>query len=434
MFIHTINVEKLFKQLNNYFSTSKNNFIFGVFNLLICKFFPMKNKFIITLLPLIIVFSLHAQDSVKSGTKLPFKFSVEAAPEWTNLFVRNRGWFGADGIFSIPLSGVDRNNNEGNDSTLLLFSDTYIGEVKDGKPLPGSMMVNNTVAYITGNNPDTSKIHFFYNKAENGAPRNFFEPQSSTKDKPQIFWLGDGFVNKELGNTLYFFAYKVERTGKGVFDFIEPNVSVIAVPNGDKPPFKGQRQLETPLHIKNDKLGEGNLGSGVLVNTTWAGATAPDEYVYVYGCLGNDKNLVVCRVKPKDFENFSKWRYWNGSTWSTDKDDMKPVTNAVSNELSITPLQNGKFLLVFQVMGLSDKVGMRIADSPIGPFSDIIELWKTAEWEKGLWTYNAKAHLNLSKPGELLISYNTITPDFWNDIQKDATIYHPRFIKLKFVQ
>ena len=98
----------------------------------------------------------------------------------------------------------------------------------------------------------------------------------------------------------------------------------------------------------------------------------------------------------------------------------------------MTPLKNGKFLLVFQVLGLSDKVGVRIADSPVGPFSDIIEIWKAPEWDKGLWTYNAKAHFNLSKPGELLISYNTITADFWNDIQKDATIYHPRFIRLKF--
>ena len=83
-------------------------------------------------------------------------------------------------------------------------------------------------------------------------------------------------------------------------------------------------------------------------------------------------------------------------------------------------------------MGLSDKVGMRIATVPVGPFSDIIEIYTTPEWKEGLWTYNAKAHPNLSKPGELLISYNTITADFWNDIQKDAHIYRPRFIKLKF--
>ena len=36
--------------------------------------------------------------------------------------------------------------------------------------------------------------------------------------------------------------------------------------------------------------------------------------------------------------------------------------------------------------------------------------------------YTTNAHYHLSKPGELLVSYNTITMNFWEDIQKDATI------------
>jgi len=377
--------------------------------------------------------SVKAQDTSKAKKNaLPFTYSVSAAPEWTNLFYRNSGWFGADGIFSIPLSGVDKNNNAGNDKTLLLFSDTYIGDVKDGKPLPGNSMVNNTVAIINGNDPDPEKINFYYKQEKKGKPETFFVPQTSTEAKPQLFWLGDGFVNKELHNNLYIFGYKVERTGAGVFDFIEPGVSIIALPKNSKPPFTKQRQIETSLHIKNDKLGEGSFGAGILVNTKWAGAPAPDGYVYVYGCIGNDKNLVAARVLPKNFEKLNEWRYWNGNAWSENKDDMKPLTSAVSNELSMTPLPNGKFILIFQVLGLSDKVGMRIAESPVGPFSDITEIWTAPEWKQGLWTYNAKAHPNLSKPGELLISYNTITADFWNDIQKDAHIYRPRFIKLKY--
>lgn len=371
-----------------------------------------------------------SQSQVVHQNTTGYTFSAVAAPEWTKLFDRTSGWFGADGIFSIPLSGVDKINSDGNDTTLLVFSDTYIGEVKDGIPIQDTM-VNNTVAYITGNEPDAAKIHFYYNTDEHDKPVSFFTPETSTEQKPQLFWLGDGFVNKEKNNTLYIFGYKVERTGPGVFDFIEPDVSLIAFPANSEPPYKKQRQIETSLHINNSTLGEGNMGAGILVNTTWSGAVQPDGYVYVYGCIGNDKNLVAARVKPKDFENMEAWRFWNGVSWSNNKDDMKPITNSVSNELSVTPMPDGKYILVFQVMGLSDKVGVRIGDSPVGPFSDIIEVWKAPEWEKGLWTYNAKAHPNLSKPGELLISYNTITPDFWNDIQKDATIYHPRFIRLK---
>ena len=45
--------------------------------------------------------------------------------------------------------------------------------------------------------------------------------------------------------------------------------------------------------------------------------------------------------------------------------------------------------------------------------------------------YNAKAHPHLSRPGELLISYNVNTFDFWGDFFRDADIYRPRFIRLK---
>lgn len=369
---------------------------------------------------------------IKPSLGLPekeLKYSVEAAPEWTNLFYRTSGWFGADGIFSIPLSGVDRVGNRGNRETLLLFSDTYIGEVENGRPRPGNVMVNNTVAYMQGNTPHPDSIRFFYKKGENGSPETFFVPQN-TGGKKQHFWLGDGFVNKERDNTLYFFAYHIEVTGENVFDFTDPDVSLIALPAGNRPPFEQQRQIRTPLHVKLPGIGEGNFGAGILVNTKWAGAPHPDGFVYVYACVGQDKNLLAARVKPKDFEDFSKWRYWNGASWSADILQLRPITNAVSNELSVTPLPDGRYALIFQVLGLSDKVGMRIGQSPVGPFSEIREIWRTPEADEGLFCYNAKAHPNLSQPGELLISYNTITLDFWNDIQKDAHIYRPRFIRL----
>jgi hypothetical protein len=393
----------------------------------------MKNRWL--LIAYALTFSLSVTAQVPSDTKhsaAALRYSVVAAPEWSDLFKRSHGWFGADGIFSVPLSGVDQNNNAGNDSTLLVFSDTMVGEVKDGKPLPGYTMVNNSIAYIKGNDPAPSNIRFYYKEGTNGKPASLFIPDTSTAARPQLFWLGDGFVNKDLGDQLYLFAYKVERTGPGAFNFITPGVSIIAIPKESQPPFPEQRQIPTSLHIRNDRLGEGNFGAGVLVNTRWAGAPMPDGYVYVYGCVGKDKKLIVARVKPKDFELLQSWRYWDGKGWNESKDALKPVTHAVSDELSMTPLSGGRFVLIFQVGGLSEKVGLRIGESPVGPFSGIEEIWTAPEWKEGLWTYNAKAHLNLSKPGELLISYNTIKDDFFNAIKKDAHIYRPRFIRLKF--
>ena len=132
-------------------------------------------------------------------------------------------------------------------------------------------------------------------------------------------------MNKALNNTLYIFTYHVEMTGDNVFDFIEPDVSLVAIPEGERPPFSTQRQITTPLHIEHDSLGEGNFGCGILVNTDWAGAPNPDGYVYVYACIGQDKSLVVARSKPAHFEDFDQWRYWNGEDWDTDMNNMKAI-------------------------------------------------------------------------------------------------------------
>ncbi|MEO7176407.1 MAG: hypothetical protein ABIV51_10905, partial [Saprospiraceae bacterium] len=161
-------------------------------------------------------------------------FTVEAAPEWTDLFYRNSGWFGADGIFSIALHA-----NEGpcdpNQKYMLYFSDTYIGEVEDGKPKPGYKMVNNSVAYLSGCEPDPEKITFQYNRDSEGTPSSYFVPSNSKSKKGQYYWLGDGFVNKVNGDTMYIFAYHVEMTGPNVFDFAEPDVSILVIPPGEQP-------------------------------------------------------------------------------------------------------------------------------------------------------------------------------------------------------
>jgi len=359
-------------------------------------------------------------------------YHVEEAPEWTDLFYRKTGWFGGDGIFSIGLDGNDQNS--GSENTLLIFSDTYIGTVEDNAPLPGNVMINNSVAYVRSLDPDPSEIDFHFKTDQQNNPATFFVPTTGESASDQHYWLGDGFVHRELDNQLYLFAYHIEITGPNVFDFIEPDVSLLALPPGSKPPFSDQRQIATPLHIKHDALGEGNFGAGILVNTSWADAPNPDEYIYTYACLGQDKNLIAARVASAKFENFKDWRFWDGKSWGKDINAVAPITNSVSNELSVTPLPDGRYILVFQVLGISDKVGIRIGHSPIGPFGPIEEIYRTPEIDEGLLPYNAKAHPALSKRGELLISYNTITFDFWNDIQKNAHIYRPRFIKLFFDQ
>ena len=140
-------------------------------------------------------------------------------------------------------------------------------------------------------------------------------------------------------------------------------------------------------------------------------------------------------MQPQNIEAFDQWRFWNGKEWTADATQIKTVTDRTSNELSVTPLADGRYAMVFQVDGLGKYVGLRLGATPYGPFGDVINLFDvsgTLEQDKDIFPYNAKAHPVLSKPGELLISYNVNSFDFFKDINVFPNLYRPRFITLKY--
>jgi hypothetical protein len=377
--------------------------------------------------------SQQADEAAVSGTPLePLVFSSQPAPEWTALMERTSGWFGADGIFTIPLDG--REDQEITDKkTLFIFSDTYIGEVENNVPKPGNVMVNNSVAWMVGCKPDKSAISFEFNTNEKSEPTSYFVPDNEMSQEGEYFWLGDGFINHRKGNALYIFAYHVHKTGPDVFDFEQTNITLLKIKNPTPDGITMYEQIPTGLGFVNPQNERVYFGSGVYVNTKKAGAPHPDGFVYIYGIIEGNKSLIAARAIPAEIEKFDKWTFWNGSKWVENKEDVASITDGVSNELSVTPTEDGRYLLTFTILGISDKIGIQVGTSPVGPFGEIHEVYTCPEYkEKDLLPYNAKAHYHLSKPGELLVSYNTITINFWEDIQKDATIYHPRFIKVKY--
>ncbi len=364
----------------------------------------------------------------------PLIFTAEPAPEWTALMERTSGWFGADGIFSIPLDGSEERQAEGK-KTLFIFSDTYIGEVKDGVPQPGNVMVNNSIALMRGTMPDRDSVQFEFNRDPNGNPVSYFVPDNENSMEGEYFWLGDGFVNRAKRNALYIFAYHVHKTGPNVFDFEATNVALLKIRDPAPEKINNYEQFATPLGFVHPEHGRVYFGSGIMVNTIDAGAPFPDGYVYIYGIAEGRKSLVAARTRPSKIERINAWRFWNGEEWVKGVENIAPITDGLSNELSVTPTDDGRYLLTFTVMGISDKIGIRVGDGPAGPFGEIHEVYTCPEYaEKGVLPYNAKAHYHLSAPDELLVSYNTITFDFWEDIQKDATIYHPRFIRVRYGQ
>ncbi|MEO6149550.1 MAG: DUF4185 domain-containing protein [Mucilaginibacter sp.] len=379
--------------------------------------------------------SLTAQNFVAStDPKLQSaNYTVEEDENWTALFKRTKGWFGADGIFSIPLDGVDSIGAGKHQKTLFVFSDTLIGEVKDGKPLPGVKMPHNTIAYMDNNKPVFDSINFHWNTNEKGIAESVFHPTTPNTQKGDYFWLGDGFVNTALNNTTYIFGYRVKNVKEGM-GFAEVGNVLIAIPKGSRFPFADQKQMDTPFYTKYPDGRWGSFGAGILNNTASAKVPGADGYVYVYGLKDPGKSVMVARVKPKDFEKFDKWRFFDGKGWNKDISKAAIIANRASNEMSVTPIGDGRYAMVFQIDGMGKNVSMRLGSSPYGPFGPIINLYSTDEFADKVITYNAKAHPSLSQPGELLISYNVNFTDFFNQLKASPDIYRPRFITLKFKQ
>jgi hypothetical protein len=364
-------------------------------------------------------------------------FTVESAPEWDTLFKRQHGWFGGDGAYSIPLNGKENVYAGENSETLFLFSDTVIGDIINDSLQNDFSFVRNSVAVLKGKEPVDSNIHFYWTK-ENEKPATMFVPKVADVIPTDAYWMGDGFVNTEVDSSLNFFAFLIRQTKYGL-GFTEAGNTMIKVLKNSMPPYDNYEQTRTPFFIKpsvDTGYDYGSYGSGILVNTKAAGVPHSDGYVYIYGMRGKEKNVLVARVLPADFDQFDKWKFFDGKEWNNDINKSAPITDSASNELSVSALPDGRYAMVFQVNGISSYVGLRLGKTPYGPFGKVIKIWNcddVLKTSKNFIVYNAKAHPSLSKPGELLISYNVNSTDFFNDIKIYPDLYRPRFIRLKLL-
>ncbi|MGB9597492.1 MAG: DUF4185 domain-containing protein [Candidatus Poribacteria bacterium] len=360
---------------------------------------------------------------------------VEEAIQWSNLFKRYDGWTGADGIYAIPLSGYESQGKADETKTLFVFSDTFIGQI-DQKTMERKnvSMVNNTLALLEGRGPIDSKIEFIYGNNGDGSRSSVFTPKTpKTQDKKCWYWLQDGV---SLNGNIYIFPMVIEENPQGNegFKFKLSGLAMIKIPiSNENLDLANHTQIDTPFYSVNGKRTL-FFGAGIMPNTIESGAIDPDGYVYVYGRYeSGEVKLAVARVKAEDFEDFSKWRFWNGKTWSDNIEDTTELGRG-GPELSVTPIVSGhlkgKYLMVS--MHIERDLYIRIGESPIGPFGPRINIYHTTEPDagNGIYTYNAKAHPNLSNPGEWLISYN-VNSMSWHHLINNADIYRPRFLKMR---
>ncbi len=382
----------------------------------------------------VFISSVYGQKNIVdlSGEQQANSVYGKAAPQWQGMLTRYHGWIGADGVYAVAMNGVESPGCADTTTTLIWFSDSIIGDIENDS-LKNWEMVNNSIAYMHGAIPDTSKIKFYVRHDEKGKALSVFEPHTPNTQPGEYYWLGDGVFNHATDSTIYIFAYKIKNVPGSPFPFKQTGVSLIAIPKHSKFPFTEQRQMDTPLYLTNGK-GSVFFGAGVLANTIGARAPHPDGYIYVYGIRNPDNQLIVARVEDDLFEDFSKWAYWDGKTWNKDAHKMATLTSHVSNEMSVSFMEDGRVIAIYQYNSNTPNIMMQIGDSPVGPFYPPKKIYETPEIYQDIdfYTYNAKAYPHLSKPGELLISYNVNAFDFIRKIEMYPHHLRPRFITVKY--
>jgi hypothetical protein len=329
------------------------------------------------------------------------------------LFTRNNGWTGGDVAHTVPLS---------DSVTLWLFGDSWIGPVKKNRHYK-SKMINNSLAIQYGKSANKKNLKFYY-KTKGGAPAPLFTPA----DGKGMFWLSGGGI--KTINGLYLIASHIVKTDdKSVFGFESIGNSILSISNPLDEPDKWIVSEERIPFFLNTAETQIDFGIPSFLK---------DGYIYIYGVEfrknENERYMLLGRVAEDQFLNFDVWEFYSGDKWGKDFRKATRLCNRFGAEFSVSfhPFLN-KYVTVYTELGMSDKIMLRTAGNPEGPWSDQTEVYRAPEtgWSKNYFCYAARSHIELSGSKDLLVSYVCNSTDFW-EMAADARIYRPKFIRVGF--
>jgi hypothetical protein len=339
-------------------------------------------------------------------------WNAESAPQYNRLFQQTNGWIGADGDFTVALT---------NGLTLWLFSDTFIGEVRDGRRVHATM-INNSAALQHGVDPANARVEFFHGKSPDGKPAALIKPA----DGKGWLWLFDGVM---ANGKLFLFLAQIERTDdKSVFGFRQIATWLGEVSNPFAPPTQWH-VMQRKIPFAKFKAGENrSFGSALLVT---------NGFIYIFGTRERKetgKRMILARAPEAALENFAAWQFRTRDGWSINEEAATDLCDGMASEFSVSWLPSlRRFILICTEKGLSEKIVVRTAIEPWGQWSAPTVVYRCPEvmWDKQIFCYAAKAHPMLSSAtNELIVTYAANSFEFVQ-IVNDARLYRPQFVRVK---
>lgn len=373
---------------------------------------------------------------------------------YDGLFTRTLGWNGGDGVVTVGLPG-------GN--VMWTFNDSFYGVVDSLTRARGacSFPRNSTMLQLAHNGmPGTVDGDLIWHApmmqierpGDNGYYKALTEldhPDASEFNDDGIaadyvYWSGDGTVEDGCLKIIWLgtHLWNEKKEGGDVHHMDICNAAVATYSLDGTP---GDSTYLKLTGVKHDVLPENPFGYGC---TLWEDE---DGYTYLYGATGTGVFLqnvpIVARARKGALEG--AWEYYVGDGkgdmwWSSEypsREDVGPSGIAPGEGSVAMPwiFKKGDwYYMTAQAFPFGKELCILRARNPWGPFTDRKTLLRFPDKLDKLGTqeyrflYMLNLHPALSREGELVISTNSDTEDFWDNFNNEgsADFYRPYFFRI----
>lgn len=307
------------------------------------------------------------------------------------------GWAASDGVYSTTTR---------EHGVVWLMNDTFLGPVNDDESMTEPGFIHGSIV-LGGRDgkPDTT-----ITGGSQEDPESIADPPDQVDGDPW-YWNGDGIVD---GGKLRVFEYKTGKT------------------DGDPPWNFGWISTDIVTYSDDFEVLDITTTYGAAGGVSWGTELLQcGRYTYIYGLKDSSIHLARARAGQLTGKN---WQFWDGSRWTSDPDSTVPISTDVGASYSVTPM-NGEFVLTTTSAAIftDHRIYVATAPTPAGPFGPRTAVYTAPEGGVGdiYAPYNVAAHPALSRPRELVISYN-VNSGNGDDLLADANNNRPRFVTIKF--
>ena len=279
------------------------------------------------------------------------------------------------------------------------------------------------------------------------SPRKVAAPNSAPAREEWLWPTGGGLIAKNAAGSrrlfLFYFRIAREPRRKGVWGFSVVGTALVTVENVSESAERWKPRLSD---IPYSNTSTTSARHPIDAPITWGMSAFVDSQsaplepsrALIYGVRKSGQatdSLLLARSPAFTIDRFQDWTFYAGKTsWAPAVSESAPLAVGVVPEFSVERIANRQktaWMLVQSEAWLGKHILVRTAPRPEGPWSPAATIATVRDVERSpsYFTYAAKGHIELSRPGELLVSY-LVNSNQFSDLMRDTQIYRPQFLRV----